>query len=266
MRGGEQERTAAQWPAWFGPVGALIAFFTAATAAGVLTALDVTGDDDLDGGPFTTVVATLVQDTMLVLVAVGLALQRGRPNLADFGWRPAPLGRCLRVLLAGLLAFYGFALAFAALVKEPGEQDVLESLGADRGGAYLLLSAVIVIVLAPICEETFFRGFFYRGLRNRFGVAGGVALIALVFGAIHYSGPDTLVLLPVLAVLGAIFCLMYELSGSLLPAVGLHTINNGVTFAATAPSDEAALISVAAAAGTAVVAVVLLTGRTRGTT
>jgi uncharacterized protein len=265
VRGGEQERTASQWPAWFGPVGALIAFFTAATAAGVLTALDVSGDDELDGGPFTTVVATLVQDTMLVLVAVALALQHGRPNLADFGWRPAPWGRCLRVLVIGVVAFYGFALAFGALVKEPGEQDVLEALGADRGGAYLLLSAIIVIVLAPISEETFFRGFFYRGLRNRFGVAGGVTLVALVFGAIHYSGPDTLVLLPVLAVLGAIFCLMYELSGSLLPAVGLHTINNGITFAATAPSGDAALISVAAAGGTALAAAALLTAGTRRT-
>lgn len=262
MRGSDQERYAGRWSAWFGFAGLFAAFGITIVVASVLRSLDRAGDGRLDGGPLTTVMATLVQDGLLVLVAIVIASPRGLPSLADFGWRRAPWRRVAVTLAAGTVAFYAFALGYGLLVDPAGEQNVLDALGADRGGAYLLISAAIVIILAPISEETFFRGFFYRSLRNRFGVAAAVGIIAVVFGSIHFSGPDTLLLLPVLAVLGAVFCLMYEFSGSLLPAVGLHTINNGIAFAATAPSGDAGVIAAGMALATvAVSAAILRRGR-----
>ena len=265
MRGAEHERTAQNWAPWFGPVALLVAFGATLVVAAGLTIADSRGDEELDAGPFTTIVATLAQDTLLVLVAVGLALQRGRPVLADFGWRPQPAKRSILVFVGGVVAFYGAAGTYQAIVDQPGDQNVLEALGADRGGAYLLLSAAIVVILAPITEETFFRGFLYRSLRNRLGAGLSVAVVALVFGAIHYSGPDTVALLPVLALLGAIFCLMYELSGSILPAVALHTINNGIAFAATAPSSDAEARAGIAALATVAVCMSLMRSTRRAT-
>ena len=47
-----------------------------------------------------------------------------------------------------------------------------EDLGADESTLALVAAGIVVIVVAPIAEEFFFRGFFYRALRSRMGIAG----------------------------------------------------------------------------------------------
>ena len=37
-------------------------------------------------------------------------------------------------------------------------------------GGLLIVSGFVVVVLAPLAEETFFRGFLYKGLRRRLSV------------------------------------------------------------------------------------------------
>ena len=97
----------------------------------------------------------------------------------------------------------------------------------------MVLGAILVVAIAPACEEFFFRGFFYRGLRSRFGIISAALIDGLVFGAIHYTDPKTLSLLPILAVLGFLFCLLYERTGTLLATISLHAINNGIAYGST---------------------------------
>jgi membrane protease YdiL (CAAX protease family) len=87
--------------------------------------------------------------------------------------------------------------------------------------------------VAPIAEEFFFRGFFYRALRNRFPIFVAAALDGIVFGFIHwdFSSAHGLLIVPPLAFLGFMFCLIYERTGSLFPVIGLHAINNTVAYA-----------------------------------
>ena len=49
-----------------------------------------------------------------------------------------------------------------------------------------------------------------------------------------FAGADALLILPPLAVLGFIFCLVYERTGSLYPVIALHSINNSIAYAAQA--------------------------------
>ena len=72
----------------------------------------------------------------------------------------------------------------------------------------------------------------------------------------YYTDPKTLSLLPVLAVLGFIFCLLYERTGTLLAPIALHAINNGIAYASTVHSAAALSVGLAAAvvAGAFVVA------------
>jgi membrane protease YdiL (CAAX protease family) len=90
--------------------------------------------------------------------------------------------------------------------------------------------------VAPVVEEFFFRGFFYKALRNRFAVLVAAAIDGGLFGIIHFSGNgvDGLLILPPLALLGFIFCLVYEKTGSLLVSIGMHAFNNTVAYAAQA--------------------------------
>jgi membrane protease YdiL (CAAX protease family) len=92
----------------------------------------------------------------------------------------------------------------------------------------LLLASVV----APIVEETMFRGVLYRHLREascRWGSVLSILFSALassfVFAAIH---PQGWLGIPVLMALAIAFALAREWRRSLLPAMIAHGINNGV--------------------------------------
>lgn len=233
-----------RWPASFAPVGFVLAFggalFAGVLVAGVAAAFGA----DLDGRtPGLTIAGTVLQDAIFIATAALLAASVGHIGPRDFGLVSAPWKRAVGWAIAGIVGFYVFSLVYVALVEPSGEQDTLETLGADRGLALLIASAALVIVVAPFAEEIFFRGFFYRALRNRFSVWGSAAIVGAVFGSIHYSGPETLSLLPVLAVLGVVFCLLYERTGSLYPAIAVHAVNNTIAFAAGSDAAQAPLVA-----------------------
>jgi membrane protease YdiL (CAAX protease family) len=51
----------------------------------------------------------------------------------------------------------------------------------------------------------------------------------IVFAALHFQGPDTAIILPVIAVFGVGQCLVYERTGSLFAVIAIHAAFN--TFA-----------------------------------
>jgi membrane protease YdiL (CAAX protease family) len=102
----------------------------------------------------------------------------------------------------------------------------------------------MVICVAPFAEEFFFRGFFYRALRSRWSVLVAAAIDGLLFGVIHYdfSGADALLILPPLAALGFMFCLVYERTRSIYPVIALHALNNAIAFGATVEDASVSLV------------------------
>jgi membrane protease YdiL (CAAX protease family) len=92
-----------------------------------------------------------------------------------------------------------------------------------------------VIAVAPVVEEIFFRGFFYGALRSRYSPVVAALMNGLLFGSIHFNGSaESLLILPPLALLGFIFCLVYEKTGSLYPVIGMHAFNNSLAYAVQA--------------------------------
>ena len=243
--------TADRWPAWYAPAGFLIGLGVTLLLGGIIALFAIALGGSPDGSPLQTALATLAQAVAFIGTAVFLAGRVGTPTPADFGLRTIPVRRAVGATALAVVAFYLVSAVYAAIVRPSGEQDVLEALGADEGTGYLALTAVVVLVVAPVAEELFFRGFVYRALRNRFSTLGAAATVGLVFGSIHYSGPDTLTLLPILSLLGVTFCLLYEWSGSLYPAIALHAINNTAAYVVSA--DGNAVLPIGLAVGGAVV-------------
>lgn len=87
--------------------------------------------------------------------------------------------------------------------------------------AQIIWIVLLVCVLVPVGEEVFFRGFVYGTLR-RWGVVSATVLSALFFAAVHQQ---VVHFLPI-AVLGAVLAALYERTGSLVPAVVVHAVNN----------------------------------------
>ena len=93
------------------------------------------------------------------------------------------------------------------------------------------LAAALVLVLAPAAEEVLFRGILFPAVRNRFGLAAGIAGSALAFGLAHYQpGDRSDVLIPVAAatVMGAGLAFQYERRGNLVAPLAAHVAFNAL--------------------------------------
>ena len=227
------------WPPWFAPVGLLTAFGIALLGVVFVGVIAEAGGGDADS-PGALRIATLIQDAAFVGVAIWLAGTVARPAAHQFGLRRPPLGLALKWVVIGALAYLAFAAAYTQLIAEPETQTTLDDLGAKDSDATLVFVGVMVIVLAPVVEEFFFRGFFYTALRTRFGVLAAATLDGLVFGGIHVATGAEAV--PLLAGLGFVFCLVYERTGSLWPVIVLHAVNNWIGYGSQ--SEDAATASV----------------------
>jgi membrane protease YdiL (CAAX protease family) len=120
------------------------------------------------------------------------------------------------------------AIASAILGHEPDQPDQLASCVATS--LDLALMAPVVIVAAPVAEETLFRGFLYSGLRRRFSMWTAGAISAALFGLVHFAGVDFTLIIPALFVVGLGLALVYEHRRSLLASIVAHATFNVAGF------------------------------------
>jgi CAAX protease family protein len=247
-----------RWPAWYAPA----AFVTGILAVFIVTAIleviwAATGNDFPTSGAGINLGGTIVQDGLLVAAAVVFAARVAPPRPWQFGLRSTPFWPALQAAATAYATFWLFSIVYQLALHPHGKQTVAKDLGATHGGVLLVLAAILVIVVAPAAEEFFFRGFFFRALRSRFSVLAAAITDGLVFGAVHFTGAQTLSVLPVLAVLGFLFCMLYERTGSILPGVALHAVNNSISYAVTVHGSG----SVSAVLGVAMVSACALAPR-----
>lgn len=92
------------------------------------------------------------------------------------------------------------------------------------GPLTILFLFLVTTLVAPIAEEILFRGLLYKGLRAFLGVPGASLLSAFIFTLMH--GLPT-ARLPIF-ILGMILNHLYERTGSLIPGITLHAVNNAL--------------------------------------
>jgi hypothetical protein len=162
-----------------------------------------------------------------------------KPKPEHFGLRPTPFWSAVGWAALGFATFYVAVVIYTVVLQPDTEQTVAQDLGANQGTVGLIAAGFMVICVAPVAEEFFFRGFFYRALRSRYTVLVAAGIDGLLFGIIHFdfSSADALLIVPPLALLGFIFCLVYEQTGSIYPVIALHALNNAIAYAVTV--DEA---------------------------
>jgi membrane protease YdiL (CAAX protease family) len=147
-----------------------------------------------------------------------------------------------------LAAFWVFVLPLELLPEGPSEE-----ISPKVGLVLLLIVGTVLIVVAPVAEEFFFRGFFYRSLRSRMPALAAAAVNGMVFGLLH--APNGLLAVPLISILGFILCLLYERTGSLYPCIAVHAAHN--TLVALLGSDATAGAVFAAIGALTVVACIV---------
>jgi uncharacterized protein len=140
-----------------------------------------------------------------------LGVRRFRPSA--FKWMAAAVG-----------AYLLFALLYSALILEPEQEDIADGFGP------IPLQVLLIVFGAAIAEEICFRGLLFGGLRERLPRIPAALLAGAIFGALHaFTGISAV---PPLIALGFVFCLLYEKTGSILPGMLLHMLNNSVALLA----------------------------------
>ncbi len=118
--------------------------------------------------------------------------------------------------------FYNLVLLFKG-IHSPFE---IEGLFHTAASPWLIFLTGIII--APLVEEIFFRGFLYTGLREKYGWMTAALISAGLFAVVHLQ-PITI---PPIFLMGLIFAYLYQRTESIWPAVIMHFATNTLGLAA----------------------------------
>ena len=193
----------------------------------------VDAPDDLTTGEIVVgLVSTLVfKDLLFIALVAGFALWRYRLGWQGLGLRAFDRSLWWLPVVAAAGALVS-VIAYGAIVvglgfDQPEQTEVQMFFDST---AALPLTGFALVVMAPLSEEIFFRGFIFPGLIRPLGFAGAMVASGILFGAFHITGADTVALLLPFSAIGALFCWLYYRTGSLWPSIVTHFLFNSVGF------------------------------------
>ncbi|MHB8124171.1 MAG: CPBP family intramembrane glutamic endopeptidase [Desulfitobacteriaceae bacterium] len=166
----------------------------------------------------------LTQVFFLLLI---LTLKKIRKwSWSDLGWRSVSIKKIwpqiLRLYLLTLLINIIYALYLYQHGFTPPSTDVYTKLLYNTTWLTYLINLLLAIVLAPLIEETLFRGIIFGGLRTYFGIWTAATISAALFSALHFQAYGFFPRF----ILGLVLAHLYERNRSLFPSMTFHALNN----------------------------------------
>jgi membrane protease YdiL (CAAX protease family) len=180
------------------------------------------------------VVAMLsLQGAVLILVTLMLREQKSSWPAA-FGFRNDLRRALLLGVIAGCLFLpVGYLLQRVSAAgieqftkKKPAEQEAVETIRDTPAPTPRLLLGLVTILLAPLGEETLFRGILYSTIKQAGFPRIAFWVSSILFGLIHANMGAFLPLV----VLAMILALIYEKTDNLLAPIAAHATFNAVEF------------------------------------
>lgn len=162
-------------------------------------------------------------EMVLILPAWWLTVHKYQLNWDSLGIRKFDLTSL--AIGCGLMVFtYLFNFLYNLALLSRGVQsnfDVSDIFNISNSPWLIFLAG---IVIAPLVEEIFFRGFLFTGLREKYGWIPAALISAALFAAVHLQ-PLTM---PPIFLMGLIFAYLYQRTESIWPAVIMHFSINTV--------------------------------------
>lgn len=183
----------------------------------------------------TSFTATLMLTDMLLKIALAsffvYFLMFRKVNVIEvFGLnRLSPMGVLIWGGVVGVLAVplvmavgHVSAMALEGTLGKLPRQPIVEAFTENGAWSFRLVTIVGVVVVTPVFEELFYRGYLY-GVTKRFSDRFFAALFSSLLFTIAHSGVITVI--PILT-LAVFLVLAYELSGSLWVPMVIHVLFN----------------------------------------
>lgn len=206
-----------------------VALLLAAILPSGLTAFGLARLAGSNKGLQTLISQTVFFGLLLLVLYLLVSVRYRRPFWRSMGWFwPVPGAHWC--FFGGPVLAFGIA-ALGVLLRAPEVPDPIKELITNR----LSLAIVMLfgVVLGPIYEELFFRGFLFPLLAKSFGALAGVLLSAFLFGLLHgaqYDWAWQQVTLVTLA--GVAFGFVRHRTGSTAASTILHGCFNLTQFVA----------------------------------
>jgi len=178
------------------------------------------------------IVAQVVLDLCLLgYLAVQMRVRFRSPFWRTIGWRALQTQGASRTMAYLNLVFGGLLLGIVTSVAEaafpPKHPLPVQTFLQDPRTALLFMLTAVVI--APVVEETFFRGYLYPVVARSFGVRTGVVVTGALFGLLHsiqlWGGWWQIALL---VVVGIVFTLARARTGTVVASYILHLSYNSL--------------------------------------
>ena len=214
-----QRRPSVPWntrDVWLGVLAAVLIIAASFGLVLLLRAFSVQTDID-----FWIVLFPSLFELLFLVPVWWFAIHKYRASLKTLGFARFKLSN-IGVGIGLLFAFYIFNGAYAYLLREFGlrVQTDLTPVLSRLSNPWPLFVAVVLV--APVAEETFFRGFVFGGLRSRYDWHLAAAISAALFAAAHL---EITFFIPAF-ILGYLFAYLYQRSGSIWPGMILHALVN----------------------------------------
>ena len=189
---------------------------------------------DLTGAIVTIIFTALIEGAFLIapFYYANAAYRSITPHLRlalkALGFRRFRLGNALfwviilMIVIFGVNTLYSYLITVLHLNVQTNDQLILQQSKVAPLSTYATLFAAVFI--APFCEEVFFRGFVFPGLRHGMPLVWAIIISSLLFGVAH-ADPGSF---PVLFVIGLALAFLRWRTQSLWPCIMLHILNNGI--------------------------------------
>lgn len=165
----------------------------------------------------------MVTMTSLAMVASTLAMSW---HLLRYGYVSLIRDRYkeLNPLIIGVSVVFVFSAMYVLnlLIEQAGIPNTMEEtfLAMSRN-PFGILS---ITLLAPVLEELLFRGAIQSELQLKYKPWGAILISSLLFGVVHLNPAQ----IPFAFMLGMMFGWLYYRTGSLLPGIVGHVLNNSI--------------------------------------
>jgi uncharacterized protein len=176
-------------------------------------------------------IQVLVDLGLLAYLAAQMRLRFHSPFWHTIGWRKIYASRISPGAYYLGLVLSGFLLSIIVLLGSalfpPKKNLPIQSLFQDRYATLLFM--LLAVLLAPLVEETIFRGYIYPVIARSFGKVWGILATGALFGLLHASqlwgGWSQIALL---VFVGIVLTLARAVSRSVMASFVIHTSYNSL--------------------------------------
>lgn len=228
-----------RWLAVLYPIGVVAAFYLSAVIIGfALRFLQYIGLVNFSAGSEAAVAETVIAALIYIItiaIVVGLPwankkLVHLRATAKDLGYSRwmswtdlllGPAGFLVYIVLSAILVYAGsLVIGFnTTQAQDVGFQGL-------QTHVQYVLAFITLVIMAPIAEETLFRGYLYGKVKKYVPTWLAILITSVTFGLVHGQwnvGLDVFAL-------SIVLCVLREISGSIWPSIWLHMIKNGIAF------------------------------------